>query len=514
MRVYSQYALNGGNPCEGKTKDTRPCFEESCSDTFSVDCLWSQWSNWSTCSKTCGTGIQERQRQISQFPENGGKQCDGEAHETKQCLNKLCSIDCEWSQWSNWNGCSKTCGTGVQERQRQILRLPENGGRQCTGEGYERKQCLNKPCPIDCKWSQWQPWTPCSTTCGNGYQKRSRFVTQPAQYFGKQCLGGALQTQQCNNLPCPVDCQWSQWSIWTPCSKSCGTGSQHRSRTVTQQALNFGKQCVGEISETQQCNNHPCPVAVDCQWSQWSMWTPCSKSCNSGFQTRQRAITQHEMFGGNTCHGEPTQSQQCNSHPCPINCEWGQWSSWSKCSRSCNGGIQNRYRSKLQDAEFGGHSCSGQSSDSKSCNEDPCPRKVTSGFQQPMDIERWNSQTGFYQENSFEFDNPKIKSNYPKGFDQENLVEYDDPKRKTNYPKGFYQENLFENDNPKRKTNYPKGFYEKFDKSNTKSNLSEKDGWSRDGFYSPGSGGINNQNSISNSWNSGGITQHNGWTRF
>ena len=131
-----------------------------------------------------------------------------------------------------------------------------------------------------------------------------------------------------------------------------------------------------------------------------------------------------------------------------------------------------------------------------------------------MDIERWNSQTGFYQENSFEFDNPKIKSNYPKGFDQENLVEYDDPKRKTNYPKGFYQENLFENDNPKRKTNYPKGFYEKFDKSNTKSNLSEKDGWSRDGFYSPGSGGINNQNSISNSWNSGGITQHNGWTRF
>ena len=55
-----------------------------------VDCEWSTWGQWSSCSKTCGHGSQWRKRTIVTNAENGGKQCDGSSEETKTCLEGLC----------------------------------------------------------------------------------------------------------------------------------------------------------------------------------------------------------------------------------------------------------------------------------------------------------------------------------------------------------------------------------------------------------------------------------------
>ena len=53
-----------------------------------------------------------------------------------------------------------------------------------------------------------------------------------------------------------VNCQWSAWSKWRPCSKTCGTGTQ--TRTCTNPApANGGAQCSGESS--QDCNPQECP---------------------------------------------------------------------------------------------------------------------------------------------------------------------------------------------------------------------------------------------------------------
>eukprot|EP00795_Rhopilema_esculentum_P006001 gene6001-11369_t len=58
-------------------------------------------------------------------------------------------IDGQWSQWSNWTACSRTCGIGVTKRRRLCDDpLPSNGGKQCAGESKEYKTCNVKKCPV------------------------------------------------------------------------------------------------------------------------------------------------------------------------------------------------------------------------------------------------------------------------------------------------------------------------------------------------------------------------------
>ena len=58
-----------------------------------------------------------------------------------------------------------------------------------------------------------------------------------------------------------VDCQWSNWSSWGRCSKSCGSGQRKATRQVKQQAQNGGKSCQGSSSKTEVCNTKTCPTA-------------------------------------------------------------------------------------------------------------------------------------------------------------------------------------------------------------------------------------------------------------
>jgi len=53
---------------------------------------------------------------------------------------------------------------------------------------------------------------------------------------------------------------WSSWSGWTSCSKSCGSGSQERSRTCTSPPPRYGgRSCAGAARQTQKCNKQACP---------------------------------------------------------------------------------------------------------------------------------------------------------------------------------------------------------------------------------------------------------------
>ncbi|XP_075867665.1 A disintegrin and metalloproteinase with thrombospondin motifs 17 isoform X4 [Nelusetta ayraudi] len=57
-------------------------------------------------------------------------------------------VDGDWSQWSQWSMCSRTCGTGVQFRQRKCDNPPPGpGGRQCQKANVEHKACDGPPCP-------------------------------------------------------------------------------------------------------------------------------------------------------------------------------------------------------------------------------------------------------------------------------------------------------------------------------------------------------------------------------
>jgi hypothetical protein len=49
------------------------------------------------------------------------------------------------------------------------------------------------------------------------------------------------------------DCRWSDWDDWSSCSTSCGIGTRARSRTIAQEAKTGGLACVGSFNETGSC---------------------------------------------------------------------------------------------------------------------------------------------------------------------------------------------------------------------------------------------------------------------
>ena len=104
----------------------------------------------------------------------------------------------------------------------------------------------------------------------------------PHTYFkgGTKCLPLAAMAS-CNNHPCPVDCQLHAWGGWSKCSAKCGGGVTQRLRDVKRAMMYDGKPC-GQSSMTKACNAEACEK--DCELSEWTKWTSCSKNCDGGSQ--------------------------------------------------------------------------------------------------------------------------------------------------------------------------------------------------------------------------------------
>jgi len=56
---------------------------------FLVDGRFGDWSDWVTCSVTCGNGTQNRRRQCIP-PQHGGQPCIGHTVETQECFVRFC----------------------------------------------------------------------------------------------------------------------------------------------------------------------------------------------------------------------------------------------------------------------------------------------------------------------------------------------------------------------------------------------------------------------------------------
>ena len=56
-------------------------------------------------------------------------------------------MDCRWSSWGIWSSCSSSCGNGVQSRIRTIARTAKYGGEKCSGRKRGQRSCNQRKCP-------------------------------------------------------------------------------------------------------------------------------------------------------------------------------------------------------------------------------------------------------------------------------------------------------------------------------------------------------------------------------
>uniref|UniRef100_A0A8D2KZL1 Adhesion G protein-coupled receptor B2 n=1 Tax=Varanus komodoensis TaxID=61221 RepID=A0A8D2KZL1_VARKO len=214
---------------------------------------------------------------------------------------------------------------------------------------------------------EWSQWSVCSLTCGQGTQVRTRScVSSP---YGTLCSGLLRETRICNNTAtCPVRGPWQDWSPWSLCSVTCGRGSRTRMRPCA--ALQLRRMaCEGPTAQTKPCSITLCPV--EGQWLDWGSWSRCSVSCSNGTQQRTRkcSVAAH---GWAECKGAHADARECYNSECPADSKWGPWSHWSLCSKTCDTGWQRRFR-MCQGTGVQGYPCEGSGEEVKMCNEKKCP---------------------------------------------------------------------------------------------------------------------------------------------
>ncbi|KAH1022499.1 hypothetical protein HUJ04_011892 [Dendroctonus ponderosae] len=106
--------------------------------------------------------------------------------------------------------------------------------------------CGHKDSPLVCKTKKGPPLE--GTECG----------------FAKWCLNGYCSEipQRPDQVPVLLNPQhggWSEWSLWGPCSRSCGVGVQYRYRNCDNPKPSFGgKDCEGSNEDYRLCNKSAC----------------------------------------------------------------------------------------------------------------------------------------------------------------------------------------------------------------------------------------------------------------
>lgn len=169
-----------------------------------------------------------------------------------------------------------------------------------------------------------------------------------------------------------MNCQVTEWTDWTSCSKSCDGGSSKRTRNeMYVSSPNSTGLSLLELSIAAwgyekklnfRCNKGS--LGADTGKSPAEAEALCSaddncealydEGCHGVLQVCKKGATfededgsciysKKEIGKGKPCDGNISQVETCNEDKCPVDCKVSDWTKWTKCEPFCNG-TQTRSR--------------------------------------------------------------------------------------------------------------------------------------------------------------------------
>ena len=155
------------------TTTTTTTTEPPCDQTIPSCGSWGDWTSNSSCSVTCGDGLETWERCFTFNDPNIAQVCETE---TRSCSNGECP---GWGPWSVWGPCSAPCRVSggdapTQERYR-CWDTKTSAGINCDVD-YESvtRECNTEECIVTCEWGEWGEWSDCNPDCEEGIKLRRR----------------------------------------------------------------------------------------------------------------------------------------------------------------------------------------------------------------------------------------------------------------------------------------------------------------------------------------------------
>ncbi|XP_053683721.1 spondin-1-like [Sabethes cyaneus] len=336
-------------------QQTTPCSKECAGDisqpVISADinpkCKMTQWSEWGPCSVTCGLGRMMRTRMpirqslntrlhhkrfVNYYLTKRRPVADDEDEEEEE--------EDEADNSMQITDPNDPC-FGVDTVEEVICGhdLPP-----CDGLYGVPELCYLEPKPGNCRDSQ-PRWyfdsekNDCAILIFTGCNgNNNNFMSR------EDCLDTCSKDRKFTNIPIrdqistnsdpdfKQDCKTSHWKLG-PCNATCGEGSRVKSRTILSQPINGGKRCPRKLRKVERCFVH-CdssrhdtnpswgpstrysPEPIECEYSAWSAWSPCSKTCGD-FAVQQRTRYVLNPENARYCPHR-LEERKCDIMPCLL----------------------------------------------------------------------------------------------------------------------------------------------------------------------------------------------------